>query len=258
MKKIIAAIIFIMFFAFAPAVAASTDDDDRTGNWNFNETTGLINIPNARTIEYRKAEFSIRLAKIAKHAPYKKKEDAPGGGPATGSIFDSDWWFWNDGDRRVLFSPAPNFEINLMNIRSNKTTPIIGLKFVAIPETDHFPAIAAGIHNANMFEEDAGTSELRWINSKAAPFVVATKSFFKGGAVELTAGFGGGRFRRRVFYGGEVFMDARHRLSAMGEYDGNISSYGLKYRMPGSRWEFGAVLQDGRHPGATFSYKMPW
>lgn len=260
MKKVLLSAFIGMLMLFSSSAGFCDDRPNRTGNWNFNETTGLINIPTARTIKYRTLKVSIRMAKLGKNPPLKNKSQSNEPGPSTGRFWDSDWWIDNDGDRRLLISPVKNVEINMMNVHSYSVAPILAGKWVALPERKNFPAIAVGVQNATGYDEDINVKdpEVMRVNSKAAPFVVASKSFLKNDAVDLTVGYGGGRFRNRVFYGGEVFMDKKHLFSAMGEYDGNVYSYGIKYRLPNGRWDFGFVIQDKNNPGFTFSYTMPW
>lgn len=235
------------------------DNVDRTGAFSFNETTGLINMPTARTADYKTMMISIRLAKVGMNPPIKHKwQDSGQAGIFTGTPLDSDWWMYCDGDRRLLASPIRNFEINLMNIRSQHLTPIIAAKVVALEESKYIPAFAIGIHNAFRADDDLARGELKTINSRPAPFAVVSKSFGSSKFLDLSAGYGGGRFRKRIFYGGEAFFDKKHYISAVGEYDGNIYSYGLKYRLPGGRWNFGAFMQDKTKLGLSFSYVIPW
>lgn len=252
------ALTFILLISSMPATAK--DGEGRTGNWNFNETTGLVNMPTARTIPYRTMQVSIRMAKLGKNPPLKNRDQVKNPGPSTGKFWDSDWWIDNDGDRRLLISPVKNVEINVMNVHSYSIAPILAAKWVAVSETKKFPAIAIGVQNATGYKEDSNviSKEVRDANSKAAPFAVASKSFFENDILDLSVGFGGGRFRNRVFYGGELFLDRKHLFSAVGEYDGNVSAYGLKYRLPKGRWDFSFVIQDRKNPGVTFNYNMPW
>ena len=238
----------------------ASEGEGKTGNWNFNETTGLVNMPTARVQKYRTAKFSIRMAKLGKNPPLKNKSQSSNPGPSTGKFWDSDWWIDNDGDRRLLISPIRNVEINLMNVHSYSVSPILAAKWVAVTETKNRPAIAIGCHNIAGYDEDVNVEdpEVREANSKAAAFIVASKTFFKNECLDLSVGYGSGRFRERVFYGGELFLDRKHYFSAVGEYDGNVSAYGLKYRLPGDRWDFSFVIQDKNNPGFTFSYTIPW
>jgi len=259
MSKIQNIIIFIFIFAvilLSSTIAAAREN--RTGNRNFNETTGLINMPTARTIESRTIKLFIRMARMGKNSPLKKKSQSSNPGSSTGSPLDSDWWIDNNGDRGLLFSPLKKFEIGLMNLHSYNLTPTVSAKWAPIKETSCFPALAIGIHNINKVEEDSNVKnrEVRDANGKVAPFIVASKAFFKDKNLDLSLGYGGGRFRNRIFYGGEVFLDKKRILSAVGEYDGNITSYGIKFRPYKSRWDFGAFMQDVDSPGITINYRI--
>ncbi|MCD4784212.1 MAG: YjbH domain-containing protein [Candidatus Eremiobacteraeota bacterium] len=259
MKNIKLIIVFLIISAMlilSPLFAFAREN--RTGNWNFNETTGLINIPTARTIEARTIKLSIRMARMGKNPPLKKKDQSPNPGSFTGTPLDSDWWIDNNGDRVFLISPFKNFELSLMNMHSYTITPSVGVKWVAINEKKNWPALAIGANNMTGVEEDSNvkSKEVRDANSKVAPFIVASKTFFENKDLDLTVGIGGGRFRKRVFYGGEFFIDKRKIFSAVGEYDGNISSYGIKIRPYKSRWDFGAFMQDVDSPGVTINYKI--
>jgi hypothetical protein len=238
--------------------------EDKTGNWNFNETTGLVNMPTARTLDYRSVKFSIGMAKLGEHPPLKHRWQAVNPGPFTGTPLDSDWWIDSDSDRRLLISPIRNVELGFMNYHSQELTPTCSAKWVAIPEKKNFPAIAIGIQNAFASKEDDGSSvydpyppDIQKYNSMRAPFIVASKYFGKNDMLDLTIGYGGGRFRNHVIYGGELFMDKKHLFSAVGEYNGNTYCYGLKYRFPKGRWNLGLVMQNTQ-PGFEFGYTMPW
>ena len=252
----IAALLILLVLQIFPIAAMAREN--KTGNWNFNETTGLINMPTARTIQARTIKFYIRMAKMGKNAPLKNKNQSTDPGPSTGKPWDSDWWIDNNGDRGLLWSPFKNAEIGLMNIHSYTITPSVSAKWVVLNEKKGMPALAIGAHNINQVEEDSNVDnkEVEKVNGEVAPFVVASKSFFKDKNLDLSVGFGGGRFRNRVFYGGEYFLDKKKVWSALGEFDGNIYSYGIKYRPFKSRWEFGAFMQDVDSPGVSFNYKL--
>ncbi|MFP4498635.1 MAG: hypothetical protein ACLFQV_10525 [Vulcanimicrobiota bacterium] len=258
MKRILFILILVLIsIAFIPGRVLAKED--KTGNFNFNETTGIVNMPTARTIEYKTLNFAIRMAKLGKNPPLKHKWQTPTPGPFSGTPFDSDWWIDNDGDRRLLISPIRNVEFSFMNYHSQRLTPTLGAKWVVLPEKKSFPAIAIGANNILGDPEDATYSqEVIDANSKIAPYIVASKRLGQNDMFDLSVGIGGGRFRRRVFYGGEVSLDKKHLLRAVGEYDGNVYSYGFKYTLPRGRWNFGLFLQDRDQPGFTFSYTMPW
>jgi hypothetical protein len=248
----------IILFCLMSSGVSLAGADGKTGGFNYSETSGIINVPNARAIDYRTAVLSVRLSSVGKHPPIKHQWQDPGGGVFTGTPFDSDWWIYCDGDRRALISPVRNLEVNLMHIRSQQKVPVFAAKFVAFQETDTLPAVAVGIHNMFGWEDCLAKGEVKRINSKPAPFIAASKRFGSNDNLDLTVGYGGGRFRNRFFYGGELSLDRNHWLRAVGEYDGNIVSYGLKYRLPRTRWEFGAFLKDKDDLGVTFNYTMPW
>jgi hypothetical protein len=248
----------LLFFAFVATIAFAKED--KTGNWNFNETTGLINMPTARTVDYRDIKLSIRLAKMGKKPPLKNRNDTNTPGSSTGSFLDSDWWIDNNGDRALLISPIRNMEFSFMNIHSYTLSPSIGAKWVCVKETDKFPAIAIGVQNATSAKEDSNVKSQEVIdaNSKAAPFIVASKSLFEEKWLDLSVGYGDGRFRKRIFYGGEAFLDKRKTLSLVGEYDGNITSYGIKVKPFKSRWDFGAFMQDEDNVGLSINYTIKY
>lgn len=257
MKKIIIFLLICIFFISYSSVTFAKED--RTGNFNFSETTGLINMPTARTIKVKTGRIAIRMAKLGKYPPIKHKWQVPDPGPATGTPFDSDWWIWSDGDRQLLLCPFKNIEVSLMNIHSYQISPVISAKWVAFEEKKGFPSLAVGVNNIFKYKEDINYRwEVQNANSKITPFLVASKRLGKDEILDLSVGFGGGKFRNRIFCGGELFFDKKHLLSAVGEYDGNIYSYGLKYRLPGDRWDFSFVIQDKNQPGFTFAYTIPW
>lgn len=249
-------VISLILFLFSFPGFASTKED-RTGNFNFNETTGLVNIPNARILKYHTAKLYIRLAKLGKYPPDRK--DSGNGDAFYASPFDSDFFIWNDGDRGLLISPFKNFELNLMHVHSRKLTPVVAAKILLLKEGKHNPAVAVGVHNIFSRKEDSCYSkEVRDANSEPAPFVVATKSFGKRNELDLTVGYGGGRFRNHFFAGAEYFFDRNRNFSGIFEHDGNIYNYGIKYRAFKKRWEFGFFMQDLQEPGVTFNYTIPW
>ena len=246
-----------LFFIIQACPPSAFARENKTGNWNFNETTGLINIPSARSIQARTIKFYIRMAKMGEKAPLKNSSgEHPG--PSTGKPWDSDWWIDNNGDRGLLWSPYNNLELGLMNIHSYTLEPSVSAKWVCLNEKKYFPAVAIGVQNATGVEEDTNVNnkEVEDANSKAAPFIVASKSFFPDKNLDLTVGYGAGRFRNRVFYGGELFADKKKIWSVVGEFDGNIYSYGIKVRPHKSRWDFGAFMQDLDSPGITINYKL--
>jgi hypothetical protein len=251
----LALIAILLFLSTGISIAGA---DGKTGGFNYSETSGIINVPNARTIDFRTAVLSLRLSSVGRHRPIKHKWQDPSGGIFTGTPFDSDWWIYCDGDRRALISPIRNLEVNLMHIRSQQVLPVVGIKYAAIQETERYPAVAVGIHNIFGMEDNLARGKIYDINKKPTPFVTASKRFGENDNFDLTVGYGGGRFRNRFFYGGELSLDRNHWLRAVGEYDGNIVSYGLKYRLPRTRWEFGAFLKDRDDLGITFNYTMPW
>jgi len=254
--KIFTLISLILFVFICPAYAKP----DRTGNWNFNETTGLINIPSARIMKHKTAVIYIRMAKLGKRPPLKDKSQSSSPGPSTGKPWDSDWWIDNDGDRGLRISPIKNVELNFMNVHSYQLAPVVAGKVVVLEETKSLPAVTIGVQNVLSAKEDkAHSQEVQDANGKPAPFIAATKSIGSGdGFMDLTVGYGGGRFRNKIFYGGELFLDKKHYFSALGEYDGNVINYGVKYRLPGNRWDFGFFIEDKNQPGFTFSYTIPF
>lgn len=257
-KKVSPYVITILCFIILTTNICAADT--KTGNWNFNETTGLVNMPTARTIEPCTVSLFIRIARLGKDAPLKKKSQTSDPGQHTGTIWDSDWWIDSNGDRGLLASPFKNIEFSLMNIHSYTLTPVVGAKWVFAEETDTMPALAAGAHNITSINENINVrnKEVRDANSKIAPFIVASKSFFEEDILDLSVGIGAGRFRNRVFYGGELFLDKNKVFSAVGEYDGNISSYGIKFCPYKSRWDFGIFMQDVDNPGFTVNYQIKY
>lgn len=93
-------------------------------------------------------------------------------------------------------------------------------------ETARYPAMAVGI-------EDITASASR----TATAYVAATKTFWDTSASSaflmrksVTAGFGGGRFHRRVFWAGSASLDAFSK--AILEYDGQGLNAGLSISRP--------------------------
>ncbi|MCE1248852.1 MAG: hypothetical protein LWY06_19615 [Firmicutes bacterium] len=260
MKSLTRTALLVLFLLIAGLTVNAHAREDKTGNFNFNETTGLINMPTARTVDYRDIKLSVRMAKMGKKAPLKNKNQTNTPGPNSGSIFDSDWWIDNNGDRELVISPIRNIELSFMNIHSYTVSPVIGGKWVCVKESEKFPAIAIGIQNATAVKEDSNvhSQEVIDANSKVAPFIVASKSFFKDKWLDLSAGYGDGRFRKRIFYGGQAYMDKKKIWSLVGEFDGNIYSYGMKIKPYKSRWDFGAFVQNVENVGVTINYTIKY
>ncbi len=256
-RKVFVLFVILAFVILSGLYAFASKKPDKTGNFNFNETTGLCNIPTARLQAYKTVKIYIRMAKLGKYPPDRKNGNK--GDFTYASPLDSDFYIWNDGDRGARFSPFKRWEFNLMHAHSRKIVPVVAAKYLVFPETKYYPAVAVGAHNIFGYKEDAKYSkEVRDANSKIAPFICATKSFGDNKELEITIGYGGGRFRNHPFGGAELFFDKNHRFSGIFEYDGNIYNYGIKYRMPGGRWDFGFFMQDWQEPGITFNYTIPW
>lgn len=259
--RVIPFAIFLYFLALLTLSPAKADQSglDQAGSWNFCETTGLISIPTAKVEEGHHMTLYIRMAKLGQAPPKKGRSGDPNEGFAGGTPFDSDWWIDNDGDRGLIWGVFKNFELGAMNIHSYTLGPTIGIKYLLREDRGGFPAVAVGAHNIFRYHEDseyfAANPELT-INSETAPFIVATKSLGDPSVVDLTAGFGSGRFRKRLFYGGELHLGKT--FSAIGEYDGRFTSFGIKARF--SPWQIFVCFQDNmrkenwRNYGCGISY----
>lgn len=227
------------------------------GDYDFNETTGLLNIPVARTLAPGAFWGGFSFAKYG------------GATPDTPHTLNADFVFGpNDGTMWMQYGVVPGFEVSAMfehgPFSGGPGRPFtanpgvdIGAKYLVMDETDSLPAIAIGCQNMTALVDhpDFGSHALPQYNDRSA-FVVASKTVDLGDLpVDLHVGYGDGRFSYRIFYGGEIHISKE--FSAIGEFDGVLTNVGLRY-VPDwmdNRFRLTFMIQQS-YPAFQFGYQF--
>ncbi len=230
----------LLLVAAAPAFGAG-----EVGDFNFNETTGLINIPVAKVAPGGSVQINIGTY-------------ATGGQPSPVGL-DIDEFFANDGSIRLVGGINDRVELSAMALHGGvfmNNRWLFGAKWLVLPDAPDHPAFAVGVQSLN-----AGTT-----NSQPVPphfldpsvFGVVSHSFplnDSGMALDLHGGIGTGRLRNG-FLGGEFHVVPQ--FSLIGETDGTIRSAGLKFS-PNNRFDILTSVQFQRQEtflGFQLSYRI--
>lgn len=220
-QAILSGLILLVLFGSAARVEAQSRVF-KNGDYDFNETTGLINIPVARTLPPNALWAGVGLAKYG-----GARNDQKG-------TVNSDFLFGpNDGTMHLMWGVLPGFEVSAMFLHgplSGDPGVVYGAKLLLNRETKSFPCIAIGVQNmfaSNDNPPDPQNLEPPWFAQRSL-FAVASKTIPIGKIpVDLHVGWGTGRFSSRIFYGGEVKFIKD--FSVIGEYDGIQPNYGVRY-----------------------------
>lgn len=215
------------------------------GDFNFNETTGLINIPVARVAPAGSVQLSLGAHAIG------------GKGTPLGLDVD-DLFFGNDGTVRLIAGLPGRVEVSVMGLhggvfRNNRY--IFGAKWLAVPDAPDHPAFAIGVQSLNTGPEPNNPHPTSF--DTPSVFGVVSHSFplnDSGMALDLHAGIGTGRLRNG-FAGGEFHVTPE--FSVVGETDGTIESAGFRFT-PSTRFEIltTAQFQDKVRFGFLLSYRF--
>ena len=229
-----------LLFPFLPAFAGG-----EVGDYNFNETTGLINIPVARVAPAGSVQLSLGAHNI--------------GGKGTPFGIDvDDLFFDNDGTARLIAGLPGRVEISVMPLHGGvfkNNHYIFGAKWLAVPDAPDHPAFAIGVQSLNSVPQPNNPHPASFDTPSA--FGVVSHSFpinDSGMALDLHAGIGTGRLRNG-FAGGEFHVTPQ--FSVVGETDGTIESAGFRFT-PSTRFEIltTAQFQDKVRFGFLLSYRF--
>lgn len=210
-------------------------DPNAASQFNWNQTTGLVNIPIARSLP-RGAFYGAFDFKAKHFQDLFGSEFLAGGGDK------------GNGSFHLMFSPIKNVEIGIMGLhdvnrdgnvntlsRFLRVPPAqsfsTAIKWVVAEETQDMPSIAVGVENLTYpYPKSNGRDEAipyKGIREKGF-YAVASKSFPVGDQLlSLHLGAGAGRFNNRPFGGLEYTFD--NGFAFLGEYDGNQATYGMRY-----------------------------
>lgn len=200
-------------------------------DFTWNQTTGLINIPVARTLP---------AGTFFSAFDFKSK--------AVKNLFGSEF-LAGDGDQgngsfHFMFVPHRRIEIATMGLhdvnrggnvnsldRLLKIPPAssfsTAIKVLVADETDDFPAIAVGVENLT-YPKGPADPEPNQRFREPGYYAVASKAIPVGNQLlNVHAGFGTGRFQNRPFGGLEYAF--HNGLGLITEYDGYHLSGGLRY-----------------------------
>ncbi|MEW6277009.1 MAG: hypothetical protein AB1758_00200 [Candidatus Eremiobacterota bacterium] len=224
------------------------------GDFNFNETTGLINIPVARVAPAGSVQLAIGIHDI-------------GNGNAASSLDIDEFGVGTDGNGRIIAGLPGRVEVSIMPLHGGyfrNNHYVFGVKWLAVPDAPDHPAFAVGVQSLN---SDAPESPAVPARKQNDPAHFDVPSFFgvvshslplndSGMALDLHAGLGTGRLRNG-FAGGEFHLNPV--VSVLGETDGTVQSAGLRFQ-PSRRFEIMTVAQFG-HPdytryGVQFAYRF--
>lgn len=204
--------------------------------FNWNATTGLINIPIARTLRpgafFGAFDFKSRNVQSLFGSEFL----ASGTDGNSGDL--------GNGSFHFMFSPLRNFEVGVLGLhdvnrggnvnslgRLLKIPPAkdfsTALKLVVMEEDENLPSIAVGVEN--LTHPRNGDSEPNARFFQQGFYAVASKSFpiDENQIVSVHLGAGTGRFQNRPFGGIEYALD--NGLALLAEYDGFRSAFGVRY-----------------------------
>lgn len=215
------------------------------GDFNFNETTGLINIPVARVAPAGSVQLSLGAHAI-------------GGKGSPFGIDVDDKFFDNDGTVRLIAGLPGRVEVSIMGLHGGifkNNQYVFGAKWLAVPDAPDHPAFAVGIQSINNSPQPNNPHPASFDTPSA--FGVVSHSIplnDSGMALDLHAGLGTGRLRNG-FAGGELHFTPQ--FSMVGEYDGTVESAGFRFT-PSTRFEIltTAQFQDKVKFGFLLSYRF--
>ena len=248
MKPRLFVLVLSLMLVIAPAFGQKpvSRGANPNGDYNFNETTGLINIPTARVLPAGGIFLGFSAADMGRLP--KNNTDQ----------LDEDAFIYSDDSLHLRGSFLPGWELSAMTLHHgfDRRNIVFGTKIVLARESRDWPALAVGVQNA-LGHDDNRTDQFNPEPSqfgRPAYFAVATKNLPWGrwGGLDLHLGWGTGRFEKRVFYGAEYGL-ARN-FSVAGEFDGVLPSFGIRFR-PSSRLRFTLMVQDS-HLGLQLGYQF--
>lgn len=241
--------IFALSYLCLPGAAFANGD---VGDFNFNETTGLINIPAARVAP----EWSLQLS--PQFQGVGRTLSGPNGykGPAGFKDLD-DSFGGNDGSFRGILGLPGRVELSAMALHGNVNSLVFGGKWLAIEDADDHPAFAVGVQSIRTHLDEVRAHPANFDDPSFFGVVGHTFKLNDDGlALELQVGWGSGRLKNG-FVGGEVHITKN--VSLIGEYDGTIRSAAIRIT-PHPRWEIMPAVQfqsnQQVHVGLSVSYRI--
>lgn len=230
--------------------------------YNWNATTGLINIPIARVLRpgtfFSAFDFKSKRIQDLFGSEFLATSSNPAGGGDQGN-----------GSFHFMFSPLQNVEVGLLGLHdANREGNVntlgrllvfppardfsTAVKVLLKEESENFPSIAVGVEN--LTDPNNGDAEPNANFFKRGFYAVASKSFPINDSQMLSvhAGAGTGRFQNRPFGGLEYAFD--NGLAMLAEYDGWTSAFGLRYTGI-QNLRLTAAVQGGR-PTVQIGYSL--
>jgi hypothetical protein len=245
---------FILFFVISFVFTAPVYAGGKVGDFNFNETTGLINIPVARVQPTGSIQASVQAQDIGRGKPESLA------GTSLQNVNLDDAFVRNDGSFRVIWGAAKNIEVSGMLLHGGLHRSIYGFKWLAVPGGDRKIAFAVGAQSIGMKNENnLSTGGAREPLNFTKPGVFGVASYTTplndtGMSLDLHAGIGTQRLKNP--FGGVEFHFSP-QISVIGEHDGTINSVGMRLT-PDRRWDvlFAAQLQKQTRFGLALSYRF--
>ena len=226
----------VLFSSLSAPLLAQPINPNAQPQFNWNQTTGLINIPIARSLPRGTFFGAFDFKSQAFKDLFSSEFLASPGDHGNGSF-------------HLMFSPIKNVEIAVMGLhdvnrggnvntlgRLLRIPPAqdfsTAIKWVVAEETQDMPSIAVGVENLTYpypVSADGKQEAITNIHFREKGFyAVGSKSFPVGDQLlSVHLGVGTGRFQNHPFGGLEYTFE--NGLALIGEYDGWQGSYGLRY-----------------------------
>ena len=247
----------VMLVAAALLAGPAAYAEGDVGDFNFNETTGLINIPSARVAPTGSFQISPQMASIKRVSNGTKNNGFQGWDHA----IDDDSLFGSDSSFRGICGVARNLEISAMALQGNIRNIVYGAKWLAVEDAVDHPAFAIGVQSIGAFSRgNYPGPNTHPPNFDQACFFGVLGHYWSLGddglGVEFHGGWGTGRLNKG-FVGSEFHFN--NQVSLIAEYDGTIESVGLRVT-PHPRWEIMPVVQFNSnsqvHVGLSLGYRF--
>jgi hypothetical protein len=212
------------------------------GNFNFNETTGLINIPIARVAKAGTFKFFVQPTAINRVGVFGGADDS---------------LFANDGTQKTIIGLGKGMELSLAMFTGVQKLDsfVLGFKWNAIEATEDTPGFSVGVQSIGAGVRPFNPHPPHF--NGASVFGVASHSFKLNDddmAIDLHAGIGTNRLRNGF---GGIEFHFNDTWSLIGEHDGTIQSAGIRFK-PHERIDIMPVLQfhsnNQVHAGFSLGY----
>ena len=222
--------------AVMAALTGSVSAKGEVGDFNYNETTGIINIPAARVAPAGSFQWTEQIQALMR-----------GQRDFSYNPSDYDDFLYNDGDTKFLWGAGGGLEFSLMLLHAGTQAPVFGVKWEAVADAEDHPAFAIGAQSLDVRPQPVNPHPPQWDHGT---FFGVLGHWFPlnedGMGFELQAGIGTGRLAHG-FFGGQFHFSRELALAA--EYDGTIKSAAIKW-YPNDRWMLMSAVQF-QHPYTT-------